>query len=316
MAGSGIPILLVDDDRFMRTILSQTLQDAGYRVSQAANGKEALELCSSTYFPIIMTDWVMPEMDGVTFCRAFRQRPAASYSYLILLTSQEGKDKLITGLEAGADEYLTKPVNEAELMVRLKTAQRILDLESSLQKSLEEIRQLSIRDALTGAFNRGYLDQYLPVEIRRADRYQRDFSLIMMDLDHFKSINDTWGHQAGDTVLQHCIRTIAGTIRREVDWVARYGGEEFVLILPETDLTGCRVVAERLRSLLANSPCSFRQESISVTASFGAVTRTPSDNGSGSTADQLLHLADQCLYEAKQQGRNRVVAAQSKGMTP
>lgn len=309
MTDLGIPILLVDDDRFMRTVLCQTLQDAGYRVSQAVNGKEALELCSNNYFPIILTDWVMPEMDGVEFCRTFRERPAESYSYLILLTSQDGKDKLIAGLEAGADEYLTKPVNEAELMVRLKTAQRILDLESSLQKSLEEIKQLSTRDALTGVFNRGYLDQHLPNEIRRADRYIRDLSLIMMDLDHFKKINDTWGHQAGDAVLQHCTRIIAGTIRHEVDWVARYGGEEFVLILPETDQIGCNVVAERLRSLIAHTPCTFRDQQLAVTASFGTITRAPSDTLEGATADQLLNLADQCLYQAKQQGRNRVVSA-------
>lgn len=307
MADIGIPILLVDDDRFMRTVLCQTLQDAGYQVSQAANGKEALELCRSNYFPIILTDWVMPEMDGIAFCRAFREKTAESYTYLILLTSQDGKDKLIEGLEAGADEYLIKPVNEAELMVRLKTARRILDLESSLQKSLEEIKQLSIRDPLTGMFNRGYLDQHLPNEIRRADRYLRDFSLIMMDLDHFKKINDTWGHQAGDAVLQHCTRIIAGTIRREVDWVARYGGEEFVLVLPETDQVGCGVVAERLRNLIASSTCSFRGENLSITASFGTVTRSPSDSANDIHADFMLHKADQCLYQAKESGRNRIV---------
>jgi diguanylate cyclase (GGDEF)-like protein len=316
MADTGIPILLVDDDRFMRTVLCQTLQDAGYQVSQAANGKEALELCRSSYFPIILTDWVMPEMDGIAFCRAFREKTAESYTYLILLTSQDGKDKLIEGLEAGADEYLIKPVNEAELMVRLKTARRILDLESSLQKSLEEIKQLSIREPLTGMFNRGYLDQHLPNEIRRADRYLRDFSLIMMDLDHFKKINDTWGHQAGDAVLQHCSRIIAGTIRREVDWVARYGGEEFVLVLPETDQVGCGVVAERLRNLIASSTCSFRGENLSITASFGTVTRTFADSLAISSPDQLLNLADQCLYAAKQSGRNRVVAAQRQGTAP
>lgn len=309
MADTGIPILLVDDDRFMRTVLCQTLQDAGYQVSQATNGKEALALCRSTYFPIILTDWVMPEMDGIDFCRAFRELAAECYTYLILLTSQEGKDKLIEGLEAGADEYLLKPVNEAELMVRLKTARRILDLESSLQKSLEEIKQLSIRDPLTGMFNRGYLDQHLPTEIRRADRYVRDFSLIMMDLDHFKKINDTWGHQAGDAILQHCTRIIAGTIRREVDWVARYGGEEFVLVLPETDQTGCQVVAERLRNLIATTPCLYRGESLSITASFGTVTRSASDTPNAVSADTMLHQADQCLYQAKASGRNRVVGS-------
>jgi diguanylate cyclase (GGDEF)-like protein len=307
MNNNGIPILLVDDDRFMRTVLCQTLQDAGYCVRQAANGKEALELCSTSYFPIILTDWVMPEMDGIEFCRAFREKPADNYTYLILLTSQEGKEKLIAGLEAGADEYLTKPVQDAELMVRLKTARRILDLETSLQKSLEEIKQLSIHDALTGTFNRGYLDQHLPNELRRSDRYMRELSLIMLDLDHFKKINDTWGHQAGDAVLQHCARILAGTVRREVDWVARYGGEEFILVLPETDQIGCTVVAERLRSLLAATPCLFRSEEIRVTASFGSVTRRPSDKPGGANAELLLHHADQCLYQAKKTGRNRIV---------
>jgi len=305
-----IPVLLVDDDRFMRAVVCQTLQDAGYQVSQAANGKEALELCRSTYYPIILTDWVMPEMDGIEFCRTFRSQPAINYSYLILLTSQDGKDKLITGLEAGADEYLIKPVNEAELMVRLKTAHRILDLEISLQKSLEEIKQLSVRDPLTGIFNRGYLDQHLPNEIRRADRYMRELSLIMLDLDHFKNINDTWGHQAGDAVLQHCTRILAGTIRREIDWVARYGGEEFILILPETDQIGCNVVAERLRTLIAGSSCNFRGNSLSITASFGTVTRKPADDMSGTNTDLLLQQADQCMYQAKQEGRNRVISAQ------
>jgi diguanylate cyclase (GGDEF)-like protein len=305
-----IPILLVDDDRFMRTVLCQTLQDAGYQVSQATNGKEALELCRSTYYPIILTDWVMPEMDGIEFCYTFRRQPAINYSYLILLTSQDGKEKLIAGLEAGADEYLIKPVNEAELMVRLKTAHRILDLEISLQKSLEEIKQLSTRDPLTGVFNRGYLDQHLPNEIRRADRYMRELSMIMLDLDHFKNINDTWGHQAGDAVLQHCTRILAGTIRHEIDWVARYGGEEFILVLPETDQVGCSVVAERLRTLIASSSCDFRGESLSITASFGTVTRKAADDINGTNADLMLHQADQCMYQAKQEGRNRVISSQ------
>lgn len=305
---NAIPILLVDDDRFMRTVLAQFLRDSGYQVYEATNGREALELCTSRYFPVILTDWVMPEMDGVEFCRVFRSISADRYSYLILLTSQEGKEKLIAGLEAGADEYLTKPVHEAELMVRLKTARRILDLESSLKRSLEEIRELSIRDALTGVYNRGYLDQNLPLELKRSFRYMRDLSLIMIDLDHFKVVNDTWGHQAGDAVLQHCTRIITGTIRREIDWLARYGGEEFVLILPETDQTGCMVVAERLRTLIAAEPCPFMGEEIRLTASFGSVTKGPSDTSM--TADQLLRQADDCLYEAKQSGRNRVVCSQ------
>jgi diguanylate cyclase (GGDEF)-like protein len=138
----------------------------------------------------------------------------------------------------------------------------------------------------------------------------RELSLIMLDLDHFKNINDTWGHQAGDAVLQHCARILAGTIRREIDWVARYGGEEFILILPETDQIGCSVVAERLRTLIASSSCDFRGDALSITASFGTVTRTPTATMNGTNADLLLHQADQCMYQAKLDGRNRVISFQ------
>lgn len=308
LPGNGIAALVIDDDRFIRTVLSQMLADAGYQVSEAANGKEALALCRERHFPIILSDWLMPEMDGIAFCRSFRALPAERYSYLILLTSQGGKEQLITGLEAGADEYLTKPVNEAELMVRLKTARRILDLETSLQQSLEEIKELSIHDPLTGAFNRGYLDQTLPLELKRSFRYLRDLSLVMIDLDRFKQVNDSWGHQAGDAVLKHCTGLISGAIRREIDWLARFGGEEFVLVLPETDQAGSLVVADRLRGLIAGTPCLFEGQQIAVTASFGAVTKGPSDIGVN--IDQLLRQADACLYEAKQGGRNRVICSQ------
>lgn len=303
-----IPLLLVDDDRLIRTILAESLREAGYEVTEASNGKEALKLSLTNHYPIIMTDWVMPEIDGLEFCRRFRNRESENYSYLILLTSQEGKDKLVEGLEAGADEYLTKPVADAELAVRLKTARRILELESSLKVSLEETRELSRHDPLTGLYNRLHLNSNLPVEIKRSIRYMRYLSVVMLDIDHFKMLNDRMGHQCGDAVLRHCSSIITGNIRKEVDWAARYGGEEFVLILPETDQTGCLVVAERLRSLIASTPCHFLGQEVKVTASFGTLTKGPAD--SEVSQDLLLRLANNCLYEAKQSGRNMVVTSQ------
>lgn len=303
---TAIPVLLIDDDRFMRSVLSELLQQAGYLVTEATNGRDALELCRFNYYPIILTDWVMPEMDGLDFCRTFRTLAHDYYSYLILLTSQEGKDNLISGLEAGADEYLTKPVHQAELIMRLKTARRVLDLEHSLKQSMEEIRQLSIHDALTGAFNRGFLDQRLPTELRRSSRYLRDISVLMMDIDHFKKVNDTWGHQAGDTVLRNCAEIIIRSIRQEVDWLARYGGEEFVIVLPETDASGCMIVAERLRHLIENTPFHHAETEIRVTASFGATTFSPLNESIIPSGEHMLKIADRLLYEAKQAGRNRI----------
>ncbi len=180
------PILLVDDELFMRRVLEDALVAQGYSVVTASNGKEALELVGNGDYPLILSDWVMPEMDGLELCRAIRMSKQEQYTYIILLTAQDTSDGIIQGLEAGADEYLLKPVNAAELTVRIQTARRIIDLERSLQKTLEEIRTLSLKDPLTGIFNRRYLDDRLPKELKRAYRYERPLSVLMMDIDHFK----------------------------------------------------------------------------------------------------------------------------------
>lgn len=304
----GIPILIAEDNHLMRKILENNLTEAGYRVTSAENGREALALYLQNYFPIVMTDWIMPEMDGLQLCRAIRGFQQEHYTYIILLTSQDSKDDLISGLKAGADEYLIKPVNPTELMVRLKTAHRILDLESSLQKSLAEVKELSIHDPLTGAFNRGFLDQKLPQEIKRAFRYLRNLSVIMVDIDHFKNVNDTHGHQIGDTVLKQCVASMHGSIRKEIDWLARFGGEEFLLVLPETPPQGCLIVAERLRQLIERTPVIVDDKSVSFTASFGVATLVPAQETENITYEQLLKKADDCLYRAKQTGRNKVVS--------
>ncbi len=299
------PILVVEDNLLMRKLLEGSLQDAGYDVVSATNGREALELYDKGYFPIIVTDWVMPEMDGLELCRAIRSRGSERYAYIILMTSQDSKENLVTGLEGGADEYLVKPVNQAELNVRLKTARRILDLENSLKNSLEEIKNLSLKDPLTGLYNRRYLNERLPQEIVRAYRYDRSISLIMLDIDHFKEVNDRYGHHVGDRVLQGCADCINGSVRNEVDWLARYGGEEFVLVLPETDLTGSLAVAERLRRIVGSMVTRLNDREIRITASFGVAAIPPNRHKSVCTAETLIEQADRCLYEAKREGRNR-----------
>lgn len=301
------PILLVDDDRFIRRITEDALVRLGYKVETAANGKIALEMLVEGDYPLVISDWVMPEMDGVELCRAIRESHRKQYTYIILLTSQARQDDIIKGLEAGADEYLVKPVNPAELTVRIKTARRILDLERSLQRSLGEIKRLSLTDALTGAFNRRYLDDRLLQELKRAYRYERPLSIAMLDLDHFKAVNDRYGHQAGDAVLRICASQVRESIRGEVDWLARYGGEEFIVVLPETDLNGALIVAERLRKMISGLVISEEGHEIRVTASIGVVSHTPSEQNLAVNAEQLVHIADTCLYRAKQNGRNQVI---------
>lgn len=303
MGPSSMRILVVEDELFSQTILTDALERLGYTVVLACNGRYALELCQLEHFPIIITDWVMPEMDGLEFCRAMRAIPSEHYSFILLLTAHDKKDELIAGLEAGADEYLVKPVHEIELAARLKAARRILDLETSL-------KQLALHDQLTGAYNRGYLDRQLSKEIQRSRRYDHPFSIIICDIDHFKDVNDRYGHQAGDQVLKELVTRINRSIRNENDWVARYGGEEFVLVLPETAPAGCLIVAERVRNLIADTPVMVQGVAVTVTVSFGAITIENASLIGDMTMDAILGKADECLYRAKETGRNRVVAVQ------
>lgn len=303
------PILLVDDDPFIVRVLSDSLEEMGYTVAVAKNGSEALELSANGDYPLILSDWVMPEMDGIELCRRIRSSQSPQYTYIILLTSLDKRDNIIEGLEAGANEYLVKPVNPAELTVRLKTARRIIDLERSLKKSLEEIRALSLKDPLTGAFNRRYLDDRLPQEVKRAYRFKRPLSILLMDIDHFKSVNDNYGHCVGDFVLKAAMEALAKNIRDEIDWIARYGGEEFVIVLPETPPEGMMVVAERLRQIISSLRIEYDGVELGITASFGAANHMPAQQTPAVTPMQLVDLADRCMYSSKQTGRNKVTGS-------
>jgi diguanylate cyclase (GGDEF)-like protein len=303
-------ILIVEDDPMAQTLLMSHLKQEGYGFAVARNGQEALDLYSHEFFSIIITDWMMPEMDGLELCRLIRSMKIDRYIYIILLTGQDSKTDLVQGLEAGADEYIVKPIHRSELRVRLKGACRILDLESSLKKSMAEVRELSIRDRLTGIFNRVYMDHQLAQEIMRSTRYHHNLSVLMCDLDHFKTINDTYGHLAGDEVLRTCVELVCSSFRQGVDWMARYGGEEFVIVLPETDHTGALLVAERMRERIASAPVNFAGCKIDITASFGSVTLVPTNKGHARLMEQVLNVADTCLYQAKNDGRNRIVSAE------
>lgn len=301
------PILVVDDDIVSRTVVEKHLVKAGFAVATASNGVEALDQFDRHFYPIVLTDWMMPEIDGPRLCRLIREKKTDGYVFIVLITSRDSKTDIVSGLESGADDYLTKPIHPAEMIARINTGIRILKLEKSLKKANEEIRLLSITDPLTGCYNRGYLNERFPQELRRAQRYSHPLSIVLADIDHFKKVNDTYGHLAGDEVLMHFSDCINQQIRKKVDWVVRYGGEEFLIILPETKSLGAHSMAERLRSTLEKKTIIFGDEAIQITASFGGTSVSFEDKRFEEISmDQLIFLADENLYKSKENGRNQV----------
>ncbi len=299
--------MVVDDDVVSRTVVQKHLTKAGFEVQTAANGSEALELFDQNFFPIIITDWMMPEIDGPELCRLVREKKTDGYVFIILITARDSKTDIVSGLESGADDYLTKPIHPAEMVARIKTGIRILNLEQSLKRANEEIHLLSITDPLTGCFNRGYLNERFPQELIRSLRYRRPLSVVLADIDHFKKVNDTHGHQIGDEVLKAFAQCIDQQVRRKIDWVVRYGGEEFLIILPETKCSGAHAMAERLRLSLADREIRVGDTSLHITASFGgACASFDNKTLTGISMDKLVRLADENLYESKDAGRNQV----------
>ena len=298
------PILLAEDDPVTRMLLARALKKAGYPVETVTDGAAALDMMISRYFPILITDWEMPGMDGVELCRTVRNLQLDGYVYVLLLTSRDAKEHMIAGLEAGADDYLIKPVYEPELLARLNTGRRILALEHSLRVVNQENLLLSITDALTGAFNRRHLMEQLPRELERCRRYGYPMSVVMCDIDHFKKVNDWHGHAAGDAALQQFVGCIQRSIRSSSDWVARYGGEEFLIVLPETVHAGGMIVANKIREAIARLPFNLGSERIHVTASFGVASTGSGGPELSMRVEALLAAADLCMYRSKQNGRN------------
>ena len=297
-------ILLVDDEPTQRLIVARLLKRAGFHAQAPVTAREALARLESGVFQLMITDWEMPEMDGIALCSAVRRSESQGYIYTILLTARDSIENVVAGLQAGADDYLTKPVIEPELIARLNAGKRIVTLERSLRAANEENRRLSIIDPLTGAHNRRYLMEQLPREIERASRYGRTLAVIMCDVDHFKKINDNYGHQVGDEVLKWFVGRLQKGVRA-CDWVARYGGEEFLIVLPETNVVNAGKAAEHLRELIASSNCVVNDQEYSITASFG-VAGWKGNAPLSTSLDVLVGRCDAGVYASKAAGRNAV----------
>lgn len=289
-------VLIADDDPNQRRLLLIHLSRAGHEVVEAADGRAAWEALQREHIRLVITDWTMPEIDGVELIRRIRTASFPSYTYVLLLTALGDKHDVVIGLDAGADDYLTKPFNAGELRSRVAIGERILNLETRL-------RDMATRDSLTGLFNRQAFDTRLADELRRARRYQRPLSLILADLDHFKNYNDTNGHVRGDQLLNELAGVFLAAVRA-TDFVARYGGEEFVILLPEANRANAAEVAQRVRAMVADYPfpCRETQPGGSVTLSLGVASYLEDVPEEGN----LVDYADQALYRAKKAGRNQV----------
>ena len=298
-------ILAAEDNPVFQSMLTAILTKWGYEVVIAKDGNEALRALEADDAPrLAILDWMMPGIDGVDVCRRVRLVGREPYIYILLLTARTDSEDLVAGMDSGADDYLTKPFKAPELRARLRAGQRILQLQEQLLAAREALRQEATHDSLTGLLNRHAILGVLQIELERASRESQHISVLMADLDHFKQINDCYGHLAGDAVLRESATRMKDSSRR-YDSLGRYGGEEFLMVLPGCTTDGALAQAERMRRSMASSPFCFGDYSAPVTCSIGLACRPPGIRGD---TDSMVREADMALYAAKENGRNRVVA--------
>jgi two-component system cell cycle response regulator len=299
-------ILIADDSRLSRRMVEVLVTKWGYEVVTVEDGDAAWDLLQSPDAPrIALLDWMMPGQNGVDVCRKLRERRPEPYTYILLLTARDAKDSVVEGLESGADDYLTKPFHPQELQARIRVGLRLLELEDNLVQAREVMRFKATHDALTGTWNRGAILETLDREIIRSQREGLSLGVLIADLDHFKSVNDTHGHLTGDTVLREVTRRMQSEIR-PYDAAGRFGGEEFLILLPGCNGPETLEKAERLRKSVAQTPVETDSGPLNVTITVGAVA---SRDWSEDTANQILQMADSAMYRAKKRGRNCSVLA-------
>lgn len=301
--GAGERILVVDDSEPNRVLLRSLLLLEGYSVTTAGDGAEALRVALASPPDLVLLDVMMPEMSGYDVCRLMKSHEETSDVPVIFVTAKGEVNEKVTGLEVGADDYISKPFHPDELRARVRAALRTKNARDRLRQEREDLAAQAITDSLTGVYNRRHLNTRMIEEIVRSRRYGGELTCLMLDLDHFKEVNDTWGHQTGDTVLKQFVEAVRSCLRAS-DILARYGGEEFTIVVTETGLSGGEITAEKLRRFVEEHEfLTATGHPLRVTTSVGVSALQADD-----TPETLLERADRALYDAKRAGRNRVVA--------
>jgi diguanylate cyclase (GGDEF)-like protein len=301
-------ILVADDSRLYRKLVEETLAQEQYMVWFAKNGRAASDLLAEHRPALVITDWEMPDITGIELCGQIRS-DKASYTYIILLTSNTDKDQIIRGLAAGADDYLTKPFHSGELLARVAVGRRIIELHREIQAKNGLLEELALTDALTGLPNRRAIEDWAVRQLSGAGRHGFLFWLVMADLDSFKSVNDTYGHEAGDVVIKKFADLLKANTRAS-NICGRIGGEEFVVVITHVEKPNIQIVVDRIRQQFEAEKFTFGGCTLGVTASFGI---SGFQGGEAPKFSQLLREADAALYAAKRAGRNRIEFA-TKGL--
>jgi two-component system, cell cycle response regulator len=295
-------VLIAEDDLTSRVMLQAILQKWGYDTVVAKDGLEAWDILQHESAPrLLILDWDMPGLDGMKLCRQIREQESMDPAYIIILTGRDKKSDAIHGLDGGANDYITKPHDNEELLARMRVGERMLELQANLNEARQELLFRATHDHLTGIFNRRAIFESLEREIARTAREPSCLTIGMIDIDKFKEINDHYGHQVGDEVLIAFTRRLQSNLR-QYDYLGRYGGDEFIVILLQRNDTEIENAYNRLRSISTDHPIATTRGEIPITFSIGVAT-----NKDGMDLDQLLAAADKALYQAKEKGRNQVV---------
>jgi two-component system, cell cycle response regulator len=303
-----IKVLVADDSAVFRKLIEQTLSEEQYTLSFAKSGREAIEQIEQLAPALVIVDWEMPDITGIEICQHVRSKSQTSYTYIIMLTGKSEKERVVEGLAAGADDYLTKPFHPAELIARVGVGLRIIRLHREIEAKNLLLKELALTDSLTGLPNRRAIEEWAARQLSGAARYGFPFWVVMADLDHFKRVNDSYGHEAGDSVLKAFSEILKRNSRRS-DICGRIGGEEFLLALTHATESNAKAVIDRVRSELEATTFDFDGIDLNVTASFGVAgfigTKAPDFS-------RLVAQADAALYSAKRSGRNRVELAETQ----
>jgi two-component system, cell cycle response regulator len=305
LAAPMYEILVVDDSPVYRKLIEQILAGQGYLLSFACNGGEALQMYHETAPSIVITDWIMPDFSGLKLCEHIRADKSSPYTYVVLMTSNTEKDGVVKGLEAGADDYLVKPFDSNEMLARIGAGRRIIDLHRQLERKSAQLEQVARTDSLTGLPNRRAIEEWASKQLKGALRHGFPIWVVLGDLDSFKEINDSFGHEAGDIVL----RTFADTLKKTTrvsDMCGRLGGDEFLLVISHASAENIEMTINRFREQFSALSFPFAGQSVSISATFGVAG---SESGELKEFEALVRKADEMLYEAKRAGRNCVRVA-------